>query len=225
MKPKMEPSWKRLLSDQVEAEYFSKLRDFLKEERKNQTIYPAEEQVFNTFNRTPVDKVKVVILGQDPYHGPNQAHGLSFSVNDGIKIPPSLRNVFKELSSDIGMEQPESGNLTKWSDQGVLLLNATLTVRLRNAGSHQGKGWEQFTDAAIQKLSNQRKNLVFLLWGKYAHNKSSLINSENGHLILKAPHPSPFSAHTGFLGCKHFSKANSFLDKKGIETIDWNLNT
>jgi len=225
MKPKMEPSWKRLLSDQFEAEYFSTLRDFLNEDRKTQTIYPPEEQVFNAFNRTPTDKVKVVILGQDPYHGPNQAHGLCFSVNNGIKIPPSLRNIFKELNSDIGMEQPESGNLTKWSDQGVLLLNATLTVRAQNAGSHQGKGWEQFTDAAIQKLSRQKKNLVFLLWGKYAQNKSSLINSENGHLILKAPHPSPFSAHTGFLGCKHFSKANNFLEKKGVETIDWNLNT
>jgi uracil-DNA glycosylase len=225
MKPKIESAWFELLSDEFESDYFSTLRDFLKEERKTQTVYPAEEHIFNAFELTPVEKVKVVILGQDPYHGPNQAHGLCFSVNDGIKVPPSLRNIFKELNSDIGTKQPVSGNLTKWSDQGVLLLNATLTVRARNAGSHQGKGWEQFTDAAIQKLSNERKNLVFLLWGKYAQNKSSLINSENGHLILKAPHPSPFSAYTGFLGCKHFSKANNFLQEKGVETIDWNLNT
>jgi uracil-DNA glycosylase len=225
MKPKIESAWFELLSDEFESDYFSILRYFLKEERKTQTVYPAEEHIFNAFELTPVEKVKVVILGQDPYHGPNQAHGLCFSVNDGIKVPPSLRNIFKELNSDIGTKQPVSGNLTKWSDQGVLLLNATLTVRARNAGSHQGKGWEQFTDAAIQKLSNERKNLVFLLWGKYAQNKSSLINSENGHLILKAPHPSPFSAYTGFLGCKHFSKANNFLQEKGVETIDWNLNT
>jgi uracil-DNA glycosylase len=225
MKPKIESAWFELLSDEFESDYFSILRYFLKEERKTQTVYPAEEHIFNAFELTPVEKVKVVILGQDPYHGPNQAHGLCFSVNDGIKVPPSLTNIFKELNSDIGTKQPVSGNLTKWSDQGVLLLNATLTVRARNAGSHQGKGWEQFTDAAIQKLSNERKNLVFLLWGKYAQNKSSLINSENGHLILKAPHPSPFSAYTGFLGCKHFSKANNFLQEKGVETIDWNLNT
>jgi len=221
----MDSSWKTLLSDEFEAEYFSTLQHFLKHERETQTVYPPEEEVFNAFNLTPVDKVKVVIIGQDPYHGPNQAHGLCFSVNDGIKIPPSLRNIYKELNSDIGLKAPDSGNLTKWAGQSVLLLNATLTVRTRNAGSHQGKGWERFTDTAIQKLSDERRNLVFLLWGKFAQNKSSLINSENEHLILKAPHPSPFSAHTGFLGCKHFSKTNDFLKKKGIAPIDWNLNT
>jgi len=223
--PKIDPSWQKLLSDEFEADYFCRLQKFLAEERKTQTVYPPEEEVFNTFNLTPVDKVKVVILGQDPYHGENQAHGLCFSVNDKIKIPPSLRNIFKELNSDIGMTATSSGNLAKWGNEGVLLLNAILTVQKKKAGSHGKKGWEQFTDAAIQKLSNERKNLVFLLWGKFAQNKSSLISSENGHLILKAPHPSPFSAHTGFLGCRHFSKTNDFLKEKGIKTIDWNLNT
>ncbi len=166
-----------------------------------------------------------MILGQDPYHGPNQAHGLCFSVNDGIRFPPSLKNIFKELNADLGMEEPKSGNLTKWANQGVLLLNATLTVRKSNAGSHQGKGWEQFTDAAIKKLADSRSNLVFLLWGRFAQNKESLINPNNSHLILKAPHPSPFSAHSGFFGCKHFSKTNQFLEEKGMEPIDWNLST
>ena len=188
-------------------------------------MYPTDSLIFSAFDRTPVERVKAVILGQDPYHGPNQAHGLCFSVNDGIVPPPSLKNIFKELKTDIGMTEPSSGNLTKWADEGVLLLNATLTVRAGNAGSHQGKGWERFTDAAIQKLSNERTNLVFLLWGKYAQNKSALINSKNGHLILKGPHPSPLSAYTGFFGCRHFSKTNAFLKEKGIEPIDWNLNT
>ncbi|MCF8459183.1 MAG: uracil-DNA glycosylase [Flavobacteriales bacterium] len=225
MKPKIEASWQKLLSTEFEADYFSTLRNFLVEEKKTETVYPPGSLIFNAFDHTPVENVKAVILGQDPYHGPNQAHGLCFSVNDGIVPPPSLKNIFKELKTDIGMDAPASGNLTKWADQGVLLMNATLTVRAHNAGSHQGKGWEQFTDAAIQKLSNERKNLVFLLWGKFAQNKSSLINTENGHLILKAPHPSPFSAHTGFLGCKHFSKTNNFLKERGITPIDWNLNT
>lgn len=225
VKPKIEASWQKLLSTEFEADYFSTLRNFLVEEKKTETVYPPGSLIFNAFDHTPVENVKAVILGQDPYHGPNQAHGLCFSVNDGIVPPPSLKNIFKELKTDIGMDAPASGNLTKWADQGVLLMNATLTVRAHNAGSHQGKGWEQFTDAAIQKLSNERKNLVFLLWGKFAQNKSSLINTENGHLILKAPHPSPFSAHTGFLGCKHFSKTNNFLKERGITPIDWNLNT
>jgi uracil-DNA glycosylase len=224
-KPKIELSWQKLLFSEFDTEYFSTLQDFIVEEKNTETIYPPGSLIFNAFDHTPVENVKAVILGQDPYHGPNQAHGLCFSVNDGIVLPPSLKNIFKELKTDIGMDEPASGNLTKWADQGVLLLNATLTVRAHNAGSHQGKGWEQFTDAAIQKLSNKRKNLVFLLWGKYAQNKSSLINTENGHLILKAPHPSPFSAHTGFLGCKHFSKTNDFLTEKGISLIDWHLNT
>ncbi|MCF8463202.1 MAG: uracil-DNA glycosylase [Flavobacteriales bacterium] len=225
MKPKIESSWQKLLSAEFDADYFSTLRDFLVAEKKSETIYPPGSLIFCAFDHTPVENVKAVILGQDPYHGPNQAHGLCFSVNDGVVPPPSLKNIFKELKTDIGMDEPVSGNLTKWADQGVLLLNATLTVRSRNAGSHQGKGWEQFTDAAIQKLSNERKSLVFLLWGKFAQNKSSLINTENGHLILNAPHPSPFSAHTGFLGCKHFSKTNDFLKERGIAPIDWNLNT
>ena len=225
MKPKIEPSWLELLSDEFESDYMLSLRDFLKEEKNTHAIYPPGSLIFNAFDRTPVNKVKVVILGQDPYHGPDQAHGLCFSVNDGIAFPPSLKNIFKELKTDIGMDEPHSGNLSKWADQGVLLLNATLTVRARNAGSHQGKGWETFTDAAIQRLSGKCSNLVFLLWGRYAQNKESLIDMNNGHLILKAPHPSPFSAHTGFLGCKHFSKANDFLTKNGIDPIGWNLNT
>jgi uracil-DNA glycosylase len=225
MKPKIDPSWFELLKDEFESEYFAQLRDFLVEEKKTQQIFPPGSLIFNAFDHTPVEKVKAVIIGQDPYHGPGQAHGLCFSVNDGVKFPPSLQNIFKELKTDIGMEIPFSGNLTKWADDGVLLLNATLTVRARNAGSHQGKGWEQFTDAAIRKLADYRNNLVFLLWGKFAQNKSELINPSNGHLILNAPHPSPFSAYSGFFGCKHFSKCNDFLTLKGIEPIEWNLNT
>ena len=221
----MEQSWKSLLKEEFESDYFSTLREFLVEERKNHIIYPPGSLIFKAFDETPVPKVKAVILGQDPYHGENQAHGLCFSVNDGIKIPPSLKNIYKELDADLGIQEPSSGNLTAWAQQGVLLLNATLTVRKANAGSHQGKGWEQFTDTAIRKLSDERTNLVFLLWGKYAQNKESLINKNNGHLILKAPHPSPFSAYTGFLGCKHFSQTNAFLQSNGIEPINWNLNT
>ncbi len=221
----MEQSWKSLLKEEFESDYFSTLREFLVEERKNHIIYPPGSLIFKAFDETPVPKVKAVILGQDPYHGENQAHGLCFSVNDGIKIPPSLKNIYKELDADLGIQEPSSGNLTAWAKQGVLLLNATLTVRKANAGSHQGKGWEQFTDTAIRKLSDERTKLVFLLWGKYAQNKESLINKNNGHLILKAPHPSPFSAYTGFLGCKHFSQSNAFLQSNGIEPINWNLNT
>lgn len=225
MKPKINSTWSDLLADEFNSEYFAQLRTFLIQEKQTHTVYPSGSLIFNAFNHTPVNKVKAVILGQDPYHGPEQAHGLCFSVNDGIRFPPSLQNIFKELSSDIGMETPNSGNLTKWADGGVLLLNATLTVRARNAGSHQKKGWEEFTDAAIQKLSNERKNLVFLLWGRFAQNKEVLVNKENDHLILKAPHPSPFSAHSGFFGCKHFSKTNDFLRSRNIEPIDWNLDT
>ena len=223
VKPIIDQSWLDLLSEEFQSEYFSTLQGFLDVERQSETIYPSEKHMFNAFNHTPVSTVKAVILGQDPYHGPNQAHGLCFSVNDEMKFPPSLRNIFKELSTDIGMNAPKSGNLTNWADQGVLLLNATLTVRKSNAGSHQGKGWERFTDAIIQKLSNSSNNLVFLLWGKFAQNKESLINKENGHLILKAPHPSPFSAHTGFFGSKHFSQTNDFLKSNGLDSIDWNL--
>lgn len=225
MKPNIESSWLELLRDEFNAAYFSQLREFLVQEKRTQTVYPPGSLIFNAFDHTPVPNVKAVILGQDPYHGPNQAHGLCFSVNDGVQFPPSLQNIFKELKTDIGMETPRSGNLTKWADQGVLLLNATLTVRASQAGSHQKRGWEQFTDAAIKRLSDNRKNLVFLLWGRYAQNKESLINKENGHLILKSVHPSPLSAHGGFFGCKHFSKTNDFLKSNGIEPIDWNLNT
>ena len=225
MKPKIESSWFDLLNEEFEADYFAQLREFLMKEKETQQIFPPGSLIFNAFDHTPVDEVKAVIIGQDPYHGPGQAHGLCFSVNDGVKFPPSLQNIFKELKTDIGMHIPFSGNLTKWADEGVLLLNATLTVRARNAGSHQGKGWEQFTDAAITKLSNNQKNLVFLLWGRFAQNKSDLVNPDNGHHILKAPHPSPFSAHSGFFGCQHFSKCNQFLNSKGIEPIDWDLNT
>lgn len=225
MKPKIESSWLELLKDEFQSDYFSQLRDFLVKEKETQQVFPPGSLIFNAFDHTPVDKVKAVIIGQDPYHGSGQAHGLCFSVNDGVKFPPSLQNIFKELKTDIGMDIPFSGNLTKWADEGVLLLNVTLTVRARNAGSHQGKGWEQFTDAAIRKLSDNRENLVFLLWGRFAQNKSELINPNNGHHILKAPHPSPFSAHSGFFGSKHFSKCNEFLSSKGIEPIDWNLNT
>lgn len=221
----IESSWLELLKEEFDADYFAQLRDFLIAEKQTQQVFPPGSMIFNAFDHTPVKKVKAVIIGQDPYHGPGQAHGLCFSVNDGVKFPPSLQNIFKELKTDIGMEMPFSGNLTKWADEGVLLLNATLTVRARNAGSHQGKGWEQFTDAAIRKLSDSRENLVFLLWGKFAQNKSELINPNNGHLILKAPHPSPFSAHSGFFGSKHFTKCNEFLRSKNIEPIDWNLNT
>jgi uracil-DNA glycosylase len=225
MKPTIDDSWFTLLKNEFESEYFQSLKDFLVLEKAGQVVYPPGSLIFNAFDHTPVSAVKAVILGQDPYHGPNQANGLCFSVNDGVRFPPSLQNIFKELKTDIGMEMPFSGNLTKWANEGVLLLNATLTVRARNAGSHQGKGWEQFTDAAIQKLSNQRENLVFLLWGKFAQNKEVLISKNNGHLILKAPHPSPFSAHSGFFGCRHFSKTNEFLKSKGIVEIDWDLNT
>jgi uracil-DNA glycosylase len=225
MKPKIESSWLELLKDEFNAAYFSQLRQFLVQEKRTQTVYPPGSLIFNAFDHTPVESVKAVILGQDPYHGPDQAHGLCFSVNDGVQFPPSLQNIFKELKTDIGMETPQSGNLTKWADQGVLLLNATLTVRASQAGSHQKRGWEQFTDAVIKRLSDNRQSLVFLLWGRYAQNKESLINKENGHLILKSVHPSPLSAHGGFFGCKHFSKTNDFLKSKGIEPIDWNLNT
>ncbi|MBL4586906.1 MAG: uracil-DNA glycosylase [Flavobacteriales bacterium] len=221
----IEESWLQLLSEEFGSECFAKLKMFLEEEKKTQTVYPPSTLIFNAFNHTPVQNVKAVILGQDPYHGPNQAQGLCFSVNDGVRFPPSLRNIFKELKTDIGMETPPSGNLTKWADEGVLLLNSTLTVQAHNAGSHQKQGWEGFTDAAICQLSQEREKLVFILWGKFAQKKETLINKAKGHLILKAPHPSPFSAHSGFFGCKHFSQTNTFLQKNGISPINWNLNT
>ncbi len=220
--PIIHESWKQVLTDEFRAPYFGDLKDFLVEEKKKHTIYPPGSFIFNAFDKTPFDKVSVVILGQDPYHGKGQAHGLCFSVPERIGIPPSLVNIFKELNADLGIPVPNHGNLTKWSEQGVLLLNATLTVRANQAGSHQGRGWEIFTDAVIKTISIKLQNVVFLLWGRYAQNKEILIDGEK-HLILKAAHPSPFSAYNGFFGCRHFSKTNAFLKSKGIDEINWNL--
>ena len=218
----IESSWKDILNDSFQSESFINLIKFLKEEKKNHVIYPAGKHIFSAFNLCPFDKVNVVIIGQDPYHGPNQANGLCFSVADGIKPPPSLQNIFKEIKQDLGLEIPSSGNLEHWAEQGVLMLNATLTVRARQAGSHQKKGWEEFTDAIIRILSEKKENLIFLLWGRFAQNKAQLIDSEKHH-ILTATHPSPFSAHKGFLGCKHFSKTNNYLKSSNQELIDWSL--
>lgn len=223
IKPEIEESWKNLLIEDFNSSSFMDLRSFLKSEKESQTIFPAGADIFSAFNSTPFDKVKVVIIGQDPYHGEGQAHGLSFSVPKGIKLPPSLKNIFKELKNDLGFDIPDHGNLTSWAEQGVLLLNATLTVRKGVPGSHQGRGWEAFTDAVISKLSGRRENLVFLLWGRFAQEKSVLIDGTK-HLILKAAHPSPFSAHSGFFNCRHFSKTNSYLLNNGIEPVNWNLN-
>lgn len=218
--PKIEESWKTQLAGEFQKDYFQQLKAFLLEEKQKHTIYPSGEQIFAAFNHTPFSDVKVVIIGQDPYHGAGQANGLCFSVSDGIKKPPSLVNIFKEINQDLGFNIPESGNLEHWAQQGVLLLNATLTVRAKSAGSHQKQGWEQFTDACILKLSSERENLIFLLWGRFAQNKAALIDS-NKHHILTAPHPSPFSAHSGFFGCSHFSKTNELLQKMNKTTIQW----
>ena len=219
---KLHESWKQLLNDEFEKPYFLALKTFLLEEKnRGQTIYPPGSLIFSALDKTPADKVKAVILGQDPYHGPGQAHGLCFSVNDGIAVPPSLQNIFKELHTDLGCTIPRSGNLSKWAEHGVLLLNATLTVRANQAGSHQNKGWEIFTDALIQKLSMQHSHLVFMLWGKYAQSKHTLIDA-NKHLILTAAHPSPL-ARGAFFGCKHFSKCNEYLRQNGIAEINWQL--
>ena len=220
MDVKIEPGWKAHLKTEFEKEYFSQLIRFVKEEYNTQRIYPPGKLIFNAFDECPFNQLKVVILGQDPYHGPGQAHGLCFSVNDGIPFPPSLRNIFKELKEDVGKEIPQSGNLTDWAQQGVLLLNATLTVRAHQAGSHQKKGWEEFTDAAIQTASDQKEHLVFLLWGNYAISKRRLID-ENKHLVLTSVHPSPLSASRGFFGNKHFSKTNEFLQQNGLQPIRW----
>lgn len=219
--PQIEESWKSLLMDEFQSDYFKKLKEFLLEEKKNnKTIYPPGNFIFNAFNRTPVERVKVIIIGQDPYHGEGQAHGLCFSVQKGIKKPPSLENIFKELQSDLNILAPSHGNLEHWADQGVLLLNATLTVRANQAGSHQNKGWEIFTNAVIQKLSNEKNILVFLLWGRYAQAKEEIIDTSK-HYILKAAHPSPFSATNGFFGSNHFSKTNQILKLNGLDPIDW----
>ncbi|NDW19611.1 uracil-DNA glycosylase [Dysgonomonas sp. 216] len=220
MDVKIEPTWKNQLSDEFNKEYFVKLTDFVRDEYKTKAVFPPAKLIFNAFEHTPFDKVKVVILGQDPYHNIGQAHGLSFSVNEGVRFPPSLINIFKEINSDLGVPVPQSGDLTRWADQGVLLLNATLTVQAHIAGSHQKKGWETFTDAAIKKLADNRENIVFMLWGAYAQKKAAFIDPDK-HLILKAVHPSPLSAHGGFFGCKHFSQANNYLQSRGLESINW----
>ncbi len=219
----IEPQWYEVLKTEFEQPYFKALKDFLLAEKNaGHTIYPNGGQIFSAFTHTPFSQVKVVILGQDPYHGAGQAHGLCFSVNKGIAIPPSLKNIYKELYADLNIVTPLHGYLLPWAAQGVLMLNATLTVRANEAGSHQGKGWETFTDKVIEILNHQKQNIVFILWGKYAQSKSVWIN-EQQHCVLKAPHPSPFSAHTGFLGSKPFSKTNAYLVEKGIAPIDWQL--
>jgi uracil-DNA glycosylase len=221
--PKIEESWNKVLIDEFNAAYFSELKAFLLNEKKNgSVVFPPGHSIFTAFDKTKFENVKVVILGQDPYHGTGQAHGLSFSVPGNQRQPPSLKNIFKELKSDLNIAMPESGNLEKWAEQGVLLLNATLTVRANEPGSHQKKGWENFTDSVIRLLSEKRSGIVFLLWGKYAQAKEPLIDTTK-HFILKAPHPSPFSADSGFFGCKHFSKTNNILTREGKTPIDWTL--
>ncbi|MFC2081518.1 uracil-DNA glycosylase [Bacteroidota bacterium] len=222
MNPRIHESWKKHLIGEFNEPYFSDLKKFLVVEKNTQQVYPPGDKIFAAFDRTPFEDVKVVILGQDPYHGKGQAHGLCFSVPQDINPPPSLVNIFKELHNNLGIPMPSHGNLESWADQGVLLLNATLTVRANQAGSHQNRGWEIFTDAAIRKLSENREGLIFILWGRYAQAKEHLIDAGRHH-ILKAAHPSPFSAHSGFFGCKHFSKTNEILESQGKELVDWSL--
>ena len=221
MDVRIEQSWKEVLADEFNKDYFARLTRFVKEEYSSGTpIYPPAKLIFNAFDHCPFDKVKVVILGQDPYHGAGQAHGLCFSVNKGIPFPPSLLNIFKEIESDLGTPIPPDGDLTRWSDQGVLLLNATLTVRAAQAGSHQKRGWEEFTDAAIRELASRRSGIVFILWGSYAQKKGAFIDRSK-HLVLTSPHPSPLSAYQGFFGNHHFSTANRYLREQGKEEIIW----
>jgi uracil-DNA glycosylase len=219
--PEIHESWKKPLRAEFNQDYFQNLKSFLVEEKKNNIIYPPGKLIFSAFNFTPFDKIKVVIIGQDPYHGPGQANGFCFSVNDGVRLPPSLVNIFKEVKEDCGCEIPFTGNLEGWAKQGVFLLNATLTVRANTAGSHQNKGWEQFTDAVIKLISDEREHVVFMLWGNYARAKAQLIDGSK-HLILEAAHPSPL-ARGAFFGSKHFSKANAYLKDLGKEEIDWCL--
>jgi len=222
MDVKIDPSWKEVLKHEFPKPYFLQIVTLLKTEKlAGKIIFPPGGLIFNAFNTTPFDQVKVVLIGQDPYHGTGQAHGLSFSVPDGVPPPPSLINIFKELNTDINMPIPRSGNLTKWAEGGVLLLNASLTVRMNEPMSHSKIGWAEFTDTVISKISSEKKNIVFLLWGKFAQEKQVLID-ETKHLLLKAAHPSPFSADKGFFGCRHFSKTNQYLVSNGIEPIDWN---
>jgi uracil-DNA glycosylase len=220
MDVKIENSWKEALKDEFEKPYFASLCDFVRQEYKTSTIYPPASLIFNAFNLCPMDKIKVVIIGQDPYHEPGQAHGLCFSVNDGVKFPPSLQNIYKEIASEYNQPMPQSGNLTRWAEQGVLLLNATLTVRAHLAASHQGKGWETFTDNVIKEVNDRCQNVVFLLWGSYAQKKEAYIDKSK-HCVLKAAHPSPLSAYRGFFGCNHFILANNYLRKCGKEEIVW----
>lgn len=220
MEVKIEETWKEVLKEEFEKDYFVNLTSFVRQEYKGKTIYPKASNIFNAFNLCPFDKVKVVILGQDPYHEPNQAHGLCFSVLDPTPAPPSLKNIFKEINLDLGITPLESGDLTRWASQGVLLLNATLTVEAHKAGSHQGKGWEEFTDRVILNLANRKAGLVFLLWGSYAQKKGEFIDPTK-HLLLKSVHPSPLSAHRGFFGNHHFSQANNYLIAQGQLPIDW----
>lgn len=220
MDVKMEESWKSQLQGEFEKPYFSMLTDFVRREYAATTVYPPGKLIFNAFDNCPFENVKVVILGQDPYHEPGQAHGLCFSVNDGVVFPRSLINIFKEIQDDLGIPMPRTGNLIRWAKQGVLLLNATLTVRAHQAGSHQNRGWEEFTDAAIQALATRREHIVFILWGSYAQKKGAFIDPQR-HLILKSPHPSPLSAARGFFGNHHFSRANSYLASHGLTPIEW----
>ena len=220
MEVKIEDSWKRRLQPEFDKPYFYNLTNFVKEEYSKHTIYPPGKFIFHAFNTCPFDKVKVVIIGQDPYHEPGQYYGLCFSVLDGVPFPPSLLNIFKEIENDLGKPMPKSGRLERWADQGVLLINAILTVRAHQAGSHRGKGWEEFTDAVIKILNDEKENIVFMLWGSYAQRKGAFID-RNRHCVLTAAHPSPLSADRGFFGCKHFSKANQYFKSKGISEIEW----
>lgn len=217
---KIEPSWRAKLADEFSQEYFAQLTDFVREEYKRTTVYPHPAKIFRAFDETPFDQVKVAILGQDPYHGDGQANGLCFAVNPGVRPPPSLQNIFKELESDLGRSVDRDPDLSRWARQGVLLLNATLTVNAKTPGSHQGRGWEQFTDAAIKKLNDERENLVFILWGNYAKQKGAHIDRRK-HLVIESAHPSPFSAHSGFFGSKPFSKTNEYLKARGEREIEW----
>jgi len=220
MDVKIDASWKKVLQDEFEKPYFAQLTNFVREEYKTKKIFPPGNMIFSAFDHCPFDKVKVVIIGQDPYHNDGQAHGLCFSVNTGVDFPPSLINIFKEIERDLGKPTPTSGNLERWADQGVLLLNATLTVQAHSAGSHQGRGWETFTDAVIRKVAEEKEHVVFMLWGNYAQQKGAVVDGQK-HLVLKSVHPSPLSAYRGFIGCGHFSAANEYLTSKGLSPINW----
>ncbi|MCL6101578.1 MAG: uracil-DNA glycosylase [Bacteroidetes bacterium] len=220
MDVKIEGSWKKRLSEEFEQPYFQELTDFIRQEYTTRQIFPPGKLIFHAFEQSPFDRTKVVILGQDPYHGPGQAHGLCFSVPDGIEQPPSLQNIFKEIEQDLGISTPSSGNLERWATQGVLLLNATLTVQANRAGSHQNRGWERFTDRVIRLLSEEKEHLVFILWGSFAQKKGDFID-RGKHLVLTSPHPSPLSSYRGFFGNQHFSKTNDYLKQHGLEPIQW----